>query len=368
MDRTPHFVLDIERLRERIELLADMCREAGGEYAFPLKVNYAPEVLDCVRRTGVALDVCSVEEVALALTAGFAPAAVTCCGAGLDRRELEQLSEAKIRLDLESLDEIRLLADVSPGSDIGLRIAQPSAGSDSWRACYSDKFGVRRTEIEPLRRILDRGGLTVSRLHLHPSPLESTGSDDLEPYLAPFAAMCRPLESVNWGGGWHLDDAEGWPQAAAARIARARAAAEALGADAFVVEPGEAVVAPAGRLLTRIRSVKPPAEGRPRHVIIVDAPYTMAVGSGLVPGYPIEACDDPPVEGRRSPVSCVVYGRNNTPHDLIGEAALVDPSPDMLLCVGGQGAYVLAGYGQFNARSAPEVMLQTSRPDRENDR
>ena len=354
---TPCFVFDLVQFRERVSALAEECLKTGGRYIYPLKANDTPQVVACVRDLDIGLDTCSREEIDIARSAGFAAQDVTCCGTGFGREELSQLLEAGVRLDLDSMDELLQVAELAPGSEIGLRIALPPLGRHPWRAPYSEKFGIRLSELRTVEERVGTGDVVVRRLHVHPAPLDVNSMDELVGHLAPFTALSQHLESINTGGGWGDGSGAEWRGEARRHVAAARDLASRLGADQFVVEPGEFVAAPAGRLLTRIRAVKPPVEASSRHTLIVDAPYTLSVGSGMVDPYPIESWTAAEADPQGQPLQCDVYGRNNTPHDRIGVVRLVDPSPGKLLVVSGQGAYVRAGYGRFNARPTPATIV-----------
>lgn len=352
---TPCFVLDRQVVAARMRAMQDACASHGAAYTFPVKANPHPAVLDQARAAGLPLDLCSVEELQAALEAGFSSQALTICGAGLDSAELRTCVKRGVRVDLDSLDELAAMPRGEPRAEVGLRIAVPAHGPQG-SPSYGLKFGLVPDELPAAAALAATQGLHIVRLHLHGAPPTPELEPLLRDTLAGWVSALGSVKEISFGGGFGDGLSADWLGRTADLVAAGVRIARELRVEAVVFEPGEAVVGPAGWLLTRVRVRKlRTTPGGPRTVLITDTPYTTSVGTGLVSAsYPIWRVSQAPARGAVE--QCDVYGRNNTPLDLIAAGVqLLAPSPGTMLAAGGQGAYVASLLGSFNKRRVPPI-------------
>ena len=225
----------------------------------------------------------------------------------------------------------------------------------------TNKFGVGVDRIvEVCRAASARDGLELVGLHVH------VGSQILE--LDPVSRATRMLvtlagelraagillEHLDVGGGLGIPyDGVGAPSAAEyAEVVLEAARPSGL---PLILEPGRAIVGPAGVLVARVVDVKPQRDGR--WFVVVDAGMTELMRPALYGAYHrIE-----PLLTRPGPdVTCDVVGPVCESSDVVGVNRTM-PLPEVgdLLAVRDAGAYGAAMSSNYNRRPmAPEVLVE----------
>ena len=209
---TPLFVYDPSRLEANVALLRGALERAGVRYRlnYALKANRHPRLLATLRALGnVGLDVCSPNEVTLALESGWRPEEISYTGTNLSEPDLDVILARPLILNLDSLSGIRRVARRVPGRAIGLRI-NPQVGTGySAQLTYAGekptKFGIYADRFDEALALARAQGLDVRGLHFH------VGSGWLRSGLATFldavqrgAELARRIpgiDYVNVGGG-----------------------------------------------------------------------------------------------------------------------------------------------------------------------
>jgi len=264
---TPMIVYDPRRLVANVERLRGSLERAGVRHRlnYALKANRHPNLLATLRALGsVGLDVCSPNEVTLALDSGWRPDEISYTGTNLSDRDLDVILAQPLILNLDSLSAMRRVGRRSPGRKIGLRI-NPQVGTGySAQLTYAGdkptKFGIYADRFDEALELARVQGLDVRGLHFH------IGSGwlraGLETFLdaarrcAEFASRIPALEYVNVGGGL------GIPLQASDRSADldayARGIAQHLGPLGVTVflEPGDFLVKDTAVLLVEVVTVE----------------------------------------------------------------------------------------------------------------
>src|SRR4051812_45479824 len=119
--RTPFYAYDRRLISERVELLrAHLPRQVHIHYA--MKANPMPEVVAHLAGLVDGLDVASAGELAIALTAGGRPDAISFAGPGKTDAELEAAVRAGIVVNLESEGEMERLAAITVQRGVRARV------------------------------------------------------------------------------------------------------------------------------------------------------------------------------------------------------------------------------------------------------
>jgi diaminopimelate decarboxylase len=242
---------------------------------YALKANSTLAVLRVLRALGSRADANSVGEIEVALRAGFAPEDLVFTGVGKTPAELARAVDVGVRsINAESAGEIDRLDAIATAAGRRVRVAvriNPDIDARSHPHISTgrrgNKFGVPFDEARGLyREIARRPSLVAVGLHVH------VGSQitNLEPLTGAAAALARlvaelaedgiALEHLDLGGGLGISydgvPVPGPADYAAAIIPLVRD----LGLE-LVLEPGRAIVGPAGVLLARVVDVKPNPAG-----------------------------------------------------------------------------------------------------------
>ena len=209
---TPLYLYDPARVVANVGRLQAALGRAGVRHRvyYALKANRHPALLSRLRALGsVGLDVCSPDEVSLALASGWKAGEISYTGTNLSSRDLDRILEAPLVLNLDSLSAIRRVGARAPGRRIGLRVNPEIGTGYSEKLTYAGdkptKFGIYADRFEEALAEAGRHRLEVNGLHFH------MGSGWLQGGLPTFlealrrtaelARLVPGIEYVNVGGG-----------------------------------------------------------------------------------------------------------------------------------------------------------------------
>ncbi|MER7937684.1 MULTISPECIES: diaminopimelate decarboxylase [unclassified Streptomyces] len=371
---TPVYVLDEDEVRERCRTYRDAFPDAEVLYA--AKAFLCRAMVHWTAEEGLGLDVCSAGELELAVTTGFPPERIVLHGNAKSPRDLETALRLGVgRIVIDSPSEIaRLAAAVGPGGHqkVMVRVVPgiSAGGHEKIRTGTDDqKFGLSIADgyaQHAIARILDQPQLELTGLHCH------LGSQitSVKPYLAAVrrlvGLMARlheqhglVLPELDLGGGHGVAYRPG--EAALDLTALARrvrgeltqvCAAAGLPVPRLIIEPGRAVVGPAGIAVYRVLAVKRTGE----HTFVAvdggmsDNPRPALYGVRYAPRLVGRASAAP-----TAPVT--VVGRHCEAGDVLAtDAGLpADLRPGDLLAVPVAGAYHLSMASGYNLVGRPPV-------------
>lgn len=372
---TPVYVLDEGEVRARCRVYRGAFPDAEVLYA--AKAFLSRAMVRWVDEEGLGLDVCSAGELELAVTAGFPADRITLHGNAKSPHDIEAALRLGVgRIVIDSPSEIARLA-----AAVGTRGSQKvmvrvvpgiTAGGHEKIRTGTDgqKFGLALTDgsaQHAIARILGQPRLELVGLHCH------IGSQitEIKPYLAAVrrlvGLMARirdahgvVLPELDMGGGHGIAYRPGDPVLDLTALAR-RLRAELIGSCAaaglavprLAIEPGRAVVGPAGVALYRVLAVKRTGE---RVFVAVDGGMSDNPRPAL---YGVRYA--PRLIGRRStagPCVATVVGRHCEAGDVLAADVELpgDVHPGDLLAVPVAGAYQLSMASGYNMVGRPPVV------------
>ncbi|TQF73323.1 diaminopimelate decarboxylase [Rhodococcus spelaei] len=371
---TPSYVLDEMDLRGRCRTYREVFPEA--EIAYAGKALLTRAVASWVTEEGLALDVCSAGELAIALSAGVDPRRIIMHGNAKTPAELAAARTAGVgRIVLDSVTEIALLASsltrrqnvlirVTPGIDAHTHPAVATGVTDQ-------KFGfplAHGQADDAVRRVLGQPRLNLVGLHCHLGSQITDAAHFATAVHLMVGQMAQIrldhgliLTELDLGGGHGICYRPDDPQLDLSTLAGAieNALDEACARYRFprpriTLEPGRAVAGRAGVTVYRVVSVKHITGGRtfvcvdggmsdnPR-VALYGARYSVALANR---------------HSSAAPAVVTVAGR----HCESGDELAVDvelPSdlhPGDVLAVPGTGAYHHSLASTYNAVGRPPIV------------
>jgi diaminopimelate decarboxylase len=262
---TPLWVHDLRVVDTAVDALLGSFPDATVAYA--VKANALGAVLGHLAGRSVGAEVITVGELARARRAGVDPTRVVVGGPAQERALRDLAREVgAARVSLDSVSQWRDWRADPGGWPVGTRAfvrlnpaLEPGTHRHMATGHATSKFGLPADEALALAREVAAAGL-LAGFHVH------AGSQirDLEVHRAVLAALSPLYEALpeadelDLGGGF---DVPGYPFDALATLARGFMRRHGL---RLWLEPGRALVATAGVLLTRVLHVK---DGVRRHVI-----------------------------------------------------------------------------------------------------
>ncbi|MFE2937402.1 diaminopimelate decarboxylase [Streptomyces sp. NPDC059278] len=372
---TPLYLLDEGEVRERCRTYLRSFPDTDVIYA--AKAFLCRALLHWVREEGLGLDVCSAGELEFAVTAGFPPERIVLHGNAKSPEDLEAALRLGVgRIVIDSAWEIaRLSALVPDGArqKVLVRVV-PGVSAGGHAAIRTgtehQKFGLSITDgsaLHAVARILDQPRLELVGLHCHIGSQITTA----KPYLTALRRVVGLLARIRRQYGIALPELDlGGGHAVAYRPGEATLDIPSLGTrihrelavncaaagilvPRLTVEPGRALVGPAGVALYRVLAVKQTGD---RTYVAVDGGMSDNPRPAL---YGVRYA--PRLIGRRStaePRTATVVGRHCEAGDVLAADVPMpgDIRPGDLVAVPVAGAYHLSMASSYNAVGRPPVV------------
>ncbi|MCX8111740.1 MAG: diaminopimelate decarboxylase [Bacteroidia bacterium] len=266
---TPLYVYDASVITRQVQALRSAFSRLPVRILYAMKALSTPAILELLRQTGVGIDAVSIQEVELALRAGYQPKDILFTPNGVGFEEIKRAIELGVRLNIDNIPMLERFGEMyghtvpccirlNPHINAGGHAKISTGHIDS-------KFGISILQLRHLTRIIQLWNLRVNGLHIH------TGSDilDTEVFLQgvrllfDIARDFPDLEFIDLGSGFKVayrsDDvttdlkslAEGLEEAYHTFTAESGRTIE------LWFEPGKFIVSEAGVLLVRVNVVKP---------------------------------------------------------------------------------------------------------------
>lgn len=365
---TPTYVYSRATLERHYRAFDEAFAGIPHQVCYAVKANSNIAVLNVLARLGAGFDIVSGGELERVLAAGGEPAKVVFSGLGKQEAEIARaLDVGIVCFNVESEAELERINDVAVGkgriAPISLRV-NPDVDAQTHpyisTGLKENKFGIDiNAAVDVYLRAQRMPGLRIVGIDCHiGSQLTQTTPfvDALRRVLAmidTLAAHGIIIEHLDIGGGLGVRYREETPP-------EPRAYAEALlpllaGRRLKIfMEPGRAIAANAGVLVTRVEFLKPTAH---KNFAIIDAamndlirPSLYSAWMDIVPVRP--RADDTPER------TYDVVGPVCETGDFLGKERKLRIAPGDFLVVRSAGAYGFAMSSNYNTRGrAAEVMV-----------
>lgn len=369
---TPCYVYDRGRIARNYARLANALTPTSdvGRICYSVKANGNLSVLRLMHDLGAGFDVVSGGELGRALLASAAPDRIVFAGVGKRDDELVAALDAGIGwINVESAQELRVLSDLAAARGIVQRVAlRINPGIDPHTHRYlatgkrASKFGIEIEEaLQLVARRTDYPGVAIEGLHIHIGSMVS----DVAPYrdamqvALEVIAQCRALgatiTTLNLGGGFGIAYRPGQTEAPIEAIADAILPLARQAGLHLLFEPGRAIVADAGVLLTQVLYTK--TNGGMRYAV-VDAAMNDLIRPALY-GAVHQVSLVSEVSGVSVVSEVSVVGPVCESGDVLAENAML---PELrrgdLLAIHHAGAYGMSMASNYNTRPrATEVLV-----------
>ena len=213
---TPFYAYDRALLRERVAALRQAL-PAAVKLHYAMKANPMPAVVGCMAGLVDGIDVASAGELKIALDAGADAREISFAGPGKREAELRQAVAARVLVNVESMREVRLLADISGALGVPARVAvrvNPDfelKGSGMKMGGGPKQFGVDVEQVPQLLAEVGRLGLAFEGFHLFAGSQNLRAESICEAQLKSYELALRlaqaasaPLRFLNLGGGFGI--------------------------------------------------------------------------------------------------------------------------------------------------------------------
>jgi diaminopimelate decarboxylase len=365
---TPAYVYDLDAVAGAYRRVAAAFEPLGGRVLYAVKANANLALLAALAGLGAGFDVVSGGELVRVLRAGGDPRTVVFAGVGKTEQELALAVGHGVTVHVESADELDALqavaARLEQPASFAVRV-NPDVEVDTHANIQTGhdeaKFGVPVAVAHELLGRAARGelpGLVPVGVHVHvgsqlpdPDGVAAGARVGLEVLEAGRAAGLE-LDWLDVGGGLPVDYAGG--SAAGPELFAAALKPLLAGRDVRLgVEPGRALVARAGALVTQVLYRKHRSAGR---MLVVDTGMHHLLRPALYQAVhrvrPLRAA---PLAGATEVVGPICESTDV----LATEADLPDLAPGELVAFLDAGAYGMTMASNYNGQPRPaEIVVE----------
>lgn len=265
---TPLYVYHAEKIREQFEKLTRGFSILDTRIFYASKALTNINVLRYIREIGCNVDCSSINEVKLALYAGFPPENILYTSNGIAFGEIEEAVSAGVHVNIDSLSNLEKFGKkYGHHYPVGIRI-RPNimAGGNLKISTGHDtsKFGIPVQQLGEIEKLVQETNLHIRTLHIH------TGSDIKDPdvfvqgmeVLFELIPHFPELEVIDLGGGFKVPYQPGETPTdidlLAQKIKAAFDSHPVAGGKQFQIwfEPGKFIVSECGYLLAEVTVLK----------------------------------------------------------------------------------------------------------------
>lgn len=360
---TPLYVYDGSKIIDQYQRLKKAFNPTDVKLHYAMKALNNVNVLRLLKNEGAGIDAVSIQEVQLALRAGFSPNEIMYTPNGVSFQEIQEAAEYGVMINLDNLSILEKFG-AHYGSTVPccVRINPHimAGGNSNISVGHIDsKFGISIHQVRHILRIVEHYNIHVIGLHMH------TGSDILDAdvflrganLLYDIAPDFSDLQFLDFGSGFKIAYKEGdmetnIEQIGAKISASFEAFCERLGRKIELwFEPGKYIVSESGELLIKTNVVK---QTTSTVFVGVDSGQNHLIRPMMYNAYHrIVNVSNPEGELKLYSVVGNICESDTFGHDrLISEVREGD-----ILSVKNAGAYGFSMSNQYNARFRPAEVL-----------
>lgn len=360
---TPLYVYDADKIKEQYGKLTHAFRDSNVVIYYACKALTNIHILRYIKELGSNVDCSSINEVKLALYAGFTPDRILYTSNGIAFEEIEEAVSFGVSVNIDSLSNLQKFGQRF-GHDypVGIRL-RPNilAGGNLKISTGHDrsKFGIPVEQLPAILEAVSAYNLQITNLHIH------TGSEikDAEVFVRGIEVLFDliphfpELKSVDLGGGFKVPYKEGDDETdmedLGQKVKQAFDAHPVARNLQIWFEPGKFMVSDCGFLLTRVNVLK---ETSATVFAGVDTGFNHLIRPMFYDAYHrIENISNP--EGKEHVYT--VVGNICETDTFAWDRKLNEVREGDLLLFYNAGAYGFEMSSRFNSRYRPaEVMVQ----------
>ncbi|HEV3325516.1 MAG TPA: diaminopimelate decarboxylase [Puia sp.] len=262
---TPLYAYHAEKIKEQYEKLTTAFRHSNTLFFYACKALTNVSILRYVCQLGANIDCSSINEVRLALYAGFPKERILYTSNGIGFDEIEEAQSLGVIINIDSLSNLEKFGQKFGASyPVGVRLRPNIMAGGNWKISTGhdkSKFGIPVDQIEKVLALVERYRLKVADLHIH------TGSEikDVDVFvkgidiLFDLIPRFSDLQFIDLGGGFKVPVKEGDTETDIPELAQKvqEAFASHTGRPLQVwFEPGKFLVSECGYFITKVNVIK----------------------------------------------------------------------------------------------------------------
>ena len=265
---TPVYVYHAERIKEQYGLLKTAFKTSDTKFFYACKALTNLNVLRYIKSIGCNVDCSSLNEVLLAVKAGFEPKNILYTSNNIAFAEIEAAQKLGVNINIDSLSNLEKFGKkFGHGYPVGIRLRPNIMAGGNLKISTGhekSKFGIPLEQIDKVLAVVKRTNLFIHALHIH------TGSEikDVEVFakgievLFGIAEKFPELQVFDFGGGFKVPYKPGEEGTDIEQLGKKVAAEMEWFEEKYDrhmqvwFEPGKFLVSEAGYLVTQVNVVK----------------------------------------------------------------------------------------------------------------
>jgi diaminopimelate decarboxylase len=265
---TPVYVYHAEEITAQYKKLTDAFAKTDTRFFYACKALTNIQVLKHIKSLGCNVDCSSINEVRLALVAGFEPQHILYTSNGIDFSEIAEAKELGVHINIDSLHNLEKFGQQFGHSyPVGIRLRPNIMGGGNIKISTGhdkSKFGIPVDQLDKILELVSKYDLFIRNLHIH------TGSDikDVDIFVKGIEVLFdiipafKELDSIDLGGGFKVPYKDGDTETDMPLLAQKvkEAFDDHPNPDGRHLqvwfEPGKFLVSSAGYLVTQVNVIK----------------------------------------------------------------------------------------------------------------
>ena len=172
---TPLYFYHAEKIKEQFQKLVSAFDGMNTSFFYASKALTNINILKYIKEIGCNIDCSSINEVKLAVHAGFPPERILYTSNGISFSEIEEAVTAKVHINIDSLSNLEKFGKKYGHSyPVGIRIRPNILAGGNIKISTgheASKFGIPVDQLDEIKKIATETNLFIATLHIH------TGSD-----------------------------------------------------------------------------------------------------------------------------------------------------------------------------------------------
>lgn len=265
---TPLYVYHAEKIKEQYDKLAAAFSILDTRFFYASKALTNINILRYIKSIGCNVDCSSINEVKLALHAGFIPGNILYTSNGIAFDEIEEAVAVGVHINIDSLSNLEKFGKKYRHTyPVGIRIRPNIMAGGNLKISTGhegSKFGIPVSQLDKIEELVKKHNIFIKTLHIH------TGSDikDADVFVKGMEVLFDiiphfpELEIIDLGGGFKVPYKPGEKETdvnlLAKKIKETFDAHPLAGNKKFQIwfEPGKFLVSECGYLVTEVTVVK----------------------------------------------------------------------------------------------------------------
>ncbi len=212
---TPLYVYDAADITAQYQKLTHAFAQTDTRFFYACKALTNIHILKHIKSIGCNVDCSSINEVRLALLAGFEPENTLYTSNGIHFTEIEEAQSLGVHINIDSLSNLEKFgAKFGHSYPVGIRLRPNIMAGGNLKVSTghdNSKFGIPVDQLDNILALVSQYNLHIQNLHIH------TGSDikDVDVFVKGIDVLFdiipsfKELESIDLGGGFKVPYKDG---------------------------------------------------------------------------------------------------------------------------------------------------------------